>query len=93
MTNVFIGNLASNRTPDELRKLFQTYGLVEAVEIMTDPETRYSRGFAFVEMRNDLEAKKAVSHLNGVILWGKPIQVQACSRSPLQYALSKIAPL
>ena len=78
MTNVFVGNLASNRTPDELRSLFQAYGLVDAVEIMTDPETRYSRGFAFVEMRNDLDARKAISHLNGVALWGRPIQVQAC---------------
>jgi RNA recognition motif-containing protein len=78
MTNVFIGNLASNRTPDELRNLFQSYGLVDAVEIMTDPETRYSRGFAFVEMRSDLDARKAISHLNGVVLWGRAIQVQAC---------------
>jgi RNA recognition motif-containing protein len=76
MTNVFVGNLASNRTPDELRRLFQSYGPVEGVEIMTDPETRYSRGFAFVEMTNDLEAKKAISHLDGVILWGKPIRVE-----------------
>ena len=78
MTNVFVGNLTSNRTPDELRQLFQTYGLVDAVEIMTDPETHYSRGFAFVEMRNDLEARNAISHLDGAVLWGKPIQVQAC---------------
>jgi hypothetical protein len=78
MTNVFVGNLASNRTPDELRTLFQTYGPVNAVEIVTDPETRYSRGFAFVEMRDDLEARRAVTHLNGVVLWGKPIQVAAC---------------
>jgi RNA recognition motif-containing protein len=78
MTNVFVGNLASNRTPDELRSLFQTYGLVDAVEIMTDPETRYSRGFAFVEMRDDLDARNAISRLNGVVLWGRPIQVQAC---------------
>ena len=76
MTNVFVGNLAPNRTPDELRTLFQTYGPVEGVEIMTDPGTRYSRGFAFVEMTNDLEAKKAISHLNGVILWGNPIRVE-----------------
>jgi RNA recognition motif-containing protein len=76
MTNVFIGNLASNRTPDELRTLFQTYGPVEGVEIMTDPETLYSRGFAFVEMTNNLEAKKAIANLNGVILWGKPIRVE-----------------
>jgi RNA recognition motif-containing protein len=76
MTNLFVGNLASNRTPDDLRRVFQTYGPVEGVEIMTDPETRYSRGFAFVEMTNNLEAKKAISHLNGVILWGKPIRVE-----------------
>jgi len=43
---------------------------------MTDPETGYSRGFAFIAMTNDLEAKKAISHLNGVILWGKPIRVE-----------------
>jgi RNA recognition motif-containing protein len=56
MTNLFIGNLASNGTPDELRTLFQTYGPVEGVEIMTDPETLCSRGFAVVEMTNHLEA-------------------------------------
>ena len=76
MTNLFIGNLASNRTPDELRTLFQTYGPVEGVEIMTDPEALCSRGFAFVEMTNHLEAKKAISNLNGMILWGKPIRVE-----------------
>ncbi|MGA8617418.1 MAG: RNA-binding protein [Candidatus Sulfotelmatobacter sp.] len=76
MTKLFVGNLASNRTPNELRRLFQTCGSVAGVEIMTDPETRYSRGFAYVEMTNDLEAKKAISDLNGVILWGKPIRVE-----------------
>ena len=81
MTNLFIGNLASNRTPEELRTLFQTYGPVEGVEIMTDPETLYSRGFAFVEMTNHLEAKKAIANLNGVILWGKPIRVEDSRQS------------
>jgi RNA recognition motif-containing protein len=76
MTNVFVGNLASNRTPDELRALFQTYGPVGGVKIMTDPETRYSRGFAFVEMTDDVEAKMAISHLNGATLWGKPLRVE-----------------
>lgn len=76
MTNLFVGNLASNRTPDDLRLVFQTYGPVERVGIVTDPETRYSRGFAFVEMTNDHEARKAISHLNGVILWGKLIRVE-----------------
>lgn len=77
MTNVFVGNLASNRTPDELRALFQTYGPVEGVKIMTDSETRYSRGFAIVKMTNDVEAKKAISHLNGATVWGKAIRVEA----------------
>jgi RNA recognition motif-containing protein len=86
MTKLFVGNLASNRSPDELRTLFQTYGSVEGVEIMTDPETRYSRGFAFVEMNNDLEAKKAISDLNGAILWGKPIRVED-SRQLSEYDL------
>ena len=76
MTKLFVGNLATNRTQDELRTLFQTYGSVAGVEIMTDPETRYSRGFAFVEMTNDGEAKKAISHLNGATVWGKPIRVE-----------------
>ena len=44
---------------------------------MTDPEPQYSRGFAFVEiMTNDLEAKKAISDLDDVIFWGKPIRVE-----------------
>ena len=79
MTNLFVGNLASNRTPDELRSLFQTYGSVDRVEIVTDPQTRYSRGFAFVGMTNDLEAKKAIANLNGAVLWGKPIRVEELS--------------
>jgi RNA recognition motif-containing protein len=76
MINVFVGNLASNRTPDELRTLFQTFGSVERVEIITDPQTRYSRGFAVVGMTNDPEAKNAIANLNGAVLWGKSIRVE-----------------
>ena len=78
----FIGNIAFNRTPDELRELFQADGLVTAVEIVSDPETRYSRGFAFVEMRNDPDARKAIKHLDAVVVWGKPIQVEAYLPKP-----------
>jgi hypothetical protein len=41
MTSIFIGNLASNKTPDELRKLLQSHGLVDAVESMTDPKLEF----------------------------------------------------
>ena len=71
-----VGNLSSNLTPDELRTLFQSYGTVERIEIVTDASTHYSRGFALVEMKNDLEAARAVSNLNGRTVWGKPLKVE-----------------
>jgi cold-inducible RNA-binding protein len=74
--NIFVGNLSSNLTPDELRMLFESYGAVEKVEIVTDPNTRYSRGFAFVEMTNDMEAMKAVLSLDGTTVWGGALRVE-----------------
>jgi len=74
--NIFVGNLSSNLTPDELRILFQSYGAVERIEIVTDVNTRYSRGFAFVEMTNDIDAIQAVSTLNGTSVWGKLLKVE-----------------
>jgi cold-inducible RNA-binding protein len=85
--NIFVGNLASNLTPDELRTLFQSYGAVERIEIVTDTNTRYSRGFAFVEMTNDAEALKAVSNLNGTTVWGNPLKVEE-ARPKLQRSAS-----
>ena len=76
MKTIFVGNLSSNLTPDELRILFQRYGAVKAVEIVTDVDTRYSRGFAFVEMDDHLEASKAIAELNGTTMWGKPLKVE-----------------
>jgi len=74
--NIFVGNLSSNLTPDELRILFQSYRAVERIEIVTDVNTRYSRGFAFVEMTNDIDAIQAVSTLNGTSVWGKLLKVE-----------------
>ncbi len=83
MKSIFVGNLSSNLTPDELRTLFQSYGAVERIEIVTDVNTGYSRGFAFVGMTDDIDAAKAVSILDGTTVWGKPIKVEA-ARSKLQ---------
>jgi RNA recognition motif-containing protein len=76
LKNLFVGNLSSNLTPDDLRTLFQTYGAVEEVEIITDPNTRYSRGFAYVEMANDMDAISAIVSLNGTTVWGNPLKVE-----------------
>ena len=52
MKNIFVGNLSFNTSEDDLRRLFETYGQVDRVSILTDRETGRSRGFGFVEMTN-----------------------------------------
>ena len=76
MKNIFVGNLSSNLTPDEIRTVFQSYGAVERIEIVTDANTGYSRGFAFVGMTDDSEAARAVANLNGTTLWGSLVKVE-----------------
>lgn len=75
MKNIFVGNLEFSTTEDALRKLFEAYGPVERVNIMTDRETGRSRGFAFVEMTNEGEADKAIAALNGTNLGGRTLNV------------------
>jgi RNA recognition motif-containing protein len=56
--------------------LFEAYGQVLHVNIVCDRATGHSRGFAFVDMRNDKDAKRAVSELNSTTLSGKTLQVE-----------------
>ena len=62
---IFVGNLSFGATEGSVRSLFETYGSVDRVSIMTDRDTGRSRGFGFVEMPSDAEAGKAISGLNG----------------------------
>jgi RNA recognition motif-containing protein len=73
--NLFVGNLAWTTTQADLEAAFGAYGEVTSAKIMTDRETGKSRGFAFVEMPNDAEARKAVDELNGKDLKGRAINV------------------
>jgi len=73
--NIFVGNLSFNTAEDELRQLFETYGQVDRVSILTDRETGRSRGFAFVEMANNEEGEKAIAGLNGKEVGGRTINV------------------
>ncbi len=72
---LFVGSLAWAATEDELRELFEAVGAVESVAILTDRETGRSRGFGFVEMTNEDEAKKAIEELNGKEVAGRSIIV------------------
>ena len=75
MKNLYVGNLPHSTTEAELRNLFQPYGEVEKVSVVTDRETGRARGFAFVEMTNSGEAEKAVAALNGTELGGRALKI------------------
>jgi len=72
---IYVGNLSYETTADELRELFGQHGEVKEVYTPTDRETGRSRGFAFVEMPSDDEAKTAMEALDGTELGGRTIKV------------------
>jgi RNA recognition motif-containing protein len=81
--NIFVGNLAFTTTEQDLRQLFEPYGTVDTVRIMTDRETGRSRGFGFVEMPDSLAAHSAMDALNGTSLAGRALTVnEARPREP-----------
>jgi RNA recognition motif-containing protein len=75
LKNIFVGNLDFGATEDDIRALFEPYGIVEKVSVMTDRETGRSRGFAFVEMTNTNEADQAIGALNGTNLGGRALNI------------------
>jgi len=75
LKNIFVGNLSFSATEDAVRGLFESFGAVERVSIITDRETGRSRGFAFVEMPNDSEGDRAIQALNGSDYGGRRLNV------------------
>ena len=75
MKNIFVGNLDFNTSEEELRQLFEAYGQVDRVAIMTDRDTGRSRGFGFVEMTNAEDGEKAIAALNGSQVGGRTLNV------------------
>jgi len=75
MKNIFVGNLDFKTTEEDLRKLFEGYGQVDRISILTDRETGRSRGFGFVEMANGEDGEKAIAALNGQQVAGRKINV------------------
>ena len=75
MKNIFVGNLSFDATEDAVRSLFETYGTVDKVNIVTDRDTGRARGFGFVEMSVNAEADRAINGLNGRELDGRTLNV------------------
>ena len=81
--NIFVGNIAFTASEDDLRELFEQHGVVDKVHLITDRYTGRSRGFGFVEMPNDEEAKAAIDSLNSAALHDRPLTVnEARPREP-----------
>ena len=64
--NIYVANISFRASEGQLKDLFQQFGEVSSVKIVTDRETGRSRGFGFIEMPNDSEGKQAIAQLNGV---------------------------
>jgi RNA recognition motif-containing protein len=73
--NIYIGNLSYDASEDDIRSAFEDFGAVESVKIITDKYTGRSKGFGFIEMPDDSEAKTAITELNDKEFMGRNIKV------------------
>ena len=74
-TKLFVGSLSWGVNDDMLKDFFAAAGTVVSANVIVDRDTNRSKGFGFVEMSSDDEAKKAIDELNGKELDGRPINV------------------
>jgi cold-inducible RNA-binding protein len=73
--NIFVGNLDFAATESSVRTLFESYGKVDRVSLVTDRDTGRPRGFAFVEMSDSAEAERAIAALNGTDMGGRTLNI------------------
>ena len=74
--NIYVGNLSYKVRENDLKEVMEEYGQVDSCKLITDRDTRKSKGFAFVEMADDEAAKKAIAALNGAELDGRTMVVK-----------------
>ena len=72
---IFVGNLAFTATEHDLRTLFELYGAVDTIHVVTEHETDRSRGFGFVDMPERSTARAAIAGLHGTDLGGRACTV------------------
>ncbi|MBN1507615.1 MAG: RNA-binding protein [Sedimentisphaerales bacterium] len=74
--NIYVGNLSTDTSEDDLRQAFAAFGDVATVRIVRDGATGESRGFGFVEMPTEEQAKSAIEQMNGKELNGNQLAVE-----------------
>ncbi len=80
--NLFVAGLPYDLDDAELEEIFEKFGKVISAKVSMDRETGKSRGFGFVQMANDTEAKEAIEHLNDISLGKKPLVVKQAEDKP-----------
>jgi RNA recognition motif-containing protein len=74
--NIYVGNLSTDTNEDDLRQAFEAFGQVANVRIVRDGATGESRGFGFIEMPDEAQAKTAIQEMNGKELKGNALTVE-----------------
>ena len=72
---LYVGNLAYSVSDKDLEQLFSQYGTVQSAKVIMDRDSGQSKGFAFVEMGSDAEAKAAIDAVNGTEIQGRALTV------------------
>ena len=79
---IFVAGLPYDMDDAELEEFFEKFGTLTSVKVAMDRETGKSKGFGFVEMPNDAEAKEAIEGLNDISLGKKPLVVKQAEEKP-----------
>ncbi|QBD79861.1 RNA-binding protein [Ktedonosporobacter rubrisoli] len=79
---LYVGGLPYQTTEDDLNELFAPKGQVKSVSVIIDRDTGRSKGFGFVEMDNDEDARRAIDELNGTSLGNRTITVNEARERP-----------
>jgi RNA recognition motif-containing protein len=77
VVNIYVGNLAFTASEDDVRQLFEPYGVVDSVRVITDHYTGRSRGFGFVEMPDSRAAQAAIAGLQDTAQGGRTLTINA----------------
>ncbi len=79
---LYVGGLPYSTTEQDLISLFEQAGAVANASVITDRETGRSKGFGFVEMATDDDARRAMEHLNGTVMGNRTITVNEARERP-----------
>jgi RNA recognition motif-containing protein len=81
-TRIYVGNLPYSADDAQLQQMFTQYGTVVDARVITDRNTGQSKGFGFVEMSTEEEARAAIAGLNGTMMGNRPLRLDEAAERP-----------